>query len=315
MYNLSGGDVCLISDDYSSNDILSNNISSIDNDIANDIVNDNSNASTSNTSASNKSTSSSEGSSDVSTRKVRLIVDNRERYIIEALQKLGVIFECANLDICDMQFIHNGLLALVIERKTPMDASASIIDGRMKQQKYRLQRFGEISNERKMVLIEGEIIPSIRYGSLFGSALESMAIDTLVRDAIPVYRTKSLTETVTFLVNVLARLEKLDSIQMERNMDFASAISMKKKDNMDKKVCFLMQLQCIPGISNNISNAIATEYPNMRSLMTAYDELDSEKEKKSLLQDVPLILDDQKSRKRKRVGPAMSKKIYETMFE
>ena len=83
---------------------------------------------------------------------MELVIDSREKYLIDHLKENGYIqrrtspdnneeikgdFTVKTLDIGDIHIYLNGLLVIIIERKTISDLIASIMDGR-----YRNRNFG-----------------------------------------------------------------------------------------------------------------------------------------------------------------------------
>lgn len=71
---------------------------------------------------------------------------------------------------------------------------------------------------------------------------------------------------------------------------------------------FVKHLMCLPGLSEKIAIAIVKEYPRLEMLYDIYlsDEYDEE-DKKSLLENIQIVGNNGKS---KRIGPAISHKIY-----
>ncbi len=71
-----------------------------------------------------------------------LKVDNREKDLIQLLENQNVSFIKENLEIGDIQFLEkddtNNQLLVLIERKSYLDLSNSIKDGRYKEQKNRI---------------------------------------------------------------------------------------------------------------------------------------------------------------------------------
>ena len=66
-------------------------------------------------------------------------IDNRETKIIEYFKKNpSDCIEYSQLDLGDFMFKYNGVVILIIERKTIEDMASSIKDGRYREQKSRL---------------------------------------------------------------------------------------------------------------------------------------------------------------------------------
>ena len=78
-----------------------------------------------------------------------LIIDNREKHLIELLKKRypELVFSIQQLDIGDIHVLYKGILVVVIERKTIADLIASIKDGRYREQKLRLKALLKINHD------------------------------------------------------------------------------------------------------------------------------------------------------------------------
>ena len=80
---------------------------------------------------------------------IELIIDTREKNKISCLIILNFkkYVTTQNLDIGDIIFKYQDMTLLLIERKTVEDSGSSILDGRHKEQKYRIINSG-IPNKR-----------------------------------------------------------------------------------------------------------------------------------------------------------------------
>jgi ERCC4-type nuclease len=76
-------------------------------------------------------------------------------------------------------------IIIIIERKTLNDLSASIKDGRYKEQKERLVHSLK-SNVRKIMLIEGEKMSDFK---LPAKTFDSVVVNTMLRDNIHIHIT------------------------------------------------------------------------------------------------------------------------------
>ncbi len=70
---------------------------------------------------------------------------------------------------------------------------------------------------------------------------------------------------------------------------------------------YLMQ---VPRLSEQGAMSISQHYPSFATLMNAYFACTTEKEREKLLQDIPL----NSSASKRRLGPALSKFIYQCIF-
>ncbi len=272
----------------------------------------------------------------------RLIIDNREKDLKIAFKNA----EFKNLDIGDIQINYNkdgkDEIFLLIERKTMEDLIASVNDGRYREQKKRLLQSG-IPKERIMYLLEGssDDIPG-HFKTLFG-----MIINTLFRDQLKVFRVMDVEETIFFIKRIIDKLNQNDTdilnhikqkneineshgtseqgnnnVNNDNNdnndnnakntsLEYLSTIKLKKKDNLTVYHCSLLQLAQIPGMSIHNANRILEIYGSIANLVKSYYEIDDEDKRGKMLID--LVLDEVNGKKR-RLGPALSSKVYKYLF-
>jgi ERCC4-type nuclease len=247
----------------------------------------------------------------MSTTKVELFIDNREKYLIEELQKTTIQFSIKQLDIGDIVFKTNDDSVLVIERKTVNDLKASICDGRHREQKARL--LGTTSTDRIMYIIEGELSGSLDkiVSGLSISTLVGSIINTQLRDNIKVYKTSNLFETSEYIRKLFDKLNKdgesyFNPESKISNTKYSSTLKPSKKANMTPDIWFISQLSLIPQVTETISSEIVSKYGNIMALMREYDRTpDHLKEK--LLSDITYPISSGKTR---RIGDKVSKRIY-----
>ena len=107
---------------------------------------------------------------------IKLVIDNRETKLIELFDKNNISI-IKNLEIGDILIINEEKPIIIIERKTLSDLSASIKDGRYKEQKIRL--IHNYKNCKKIYLIE-----NTGNFDLSNSILLSTKINGILRDSI-----------------------------------------------------------------------------------------------------------------------------------
>lgn len=233
-----------------------------------------------------------------------LVIDYRENDIKKFFEDIDNV-SIENLDIGDIQIRQGSDILLVIERKTICDLSSSIKDGRHREQKARLLNSG-INVENIMYLIEGDL-DQTRIKCLPKSTIISSIINTLIRDKIKIYKTKSTKESIEFIDIVFKKIVKDPSIlNFKKNEDYVSTIKLKKKDNMDSNNCYLLQLAQIPGSSVKIAECIKKTYSNMMSLCNKYESISID-ERSKLLENLTYSIQNNKTR---RIGKVVSERIY-----
>ena len=126
-------------------------------------------------------------------------IDNREKKIIDTLDTLDESFNYVkeNLDLGDIQIVSHETndILVIIERKTLQDLSSSIKDGRYKEQKNRILNTA-LANVRKIYIFEGT--NSSDFG-LSQKIYESTIINSILRDNIHIYKSKSVLDTINFI--------------------------------------------------------------------------------------------------------------------
>lgn len=248
---------------------------------------------------------------------VRVVVDTREPALWQAFTdrlsaKDGIELEQRPLDVGDvlLQLKKEDLWIdmVLFERKTMPDLTASIKDGRYKEQKVRMLSL--LPAHRITYIIEGGyIIGNSGYGyGLSPSVYTGLYANTMYRDGIHVLYVRNTNETAQWISQVAEKLvAKPDCFDNDRMMliggceveggagtgDTAYAsvckAKVKKLDNINPKTCYLLQLAQIPGVSHKIADNIAEAYPTMSHLCQELDKCASREQRVQLLAKLPLI--------------------------
>jgi crossover junction endonuclease MUS81 len=236
---------------------------------------------------------------------IRLVLDTRETQLISLLRdrdldkySSSITFEVKQLDIGDIHICYDERI-WIIERKTVADLLASIKDGRYKEQKQRLIA----SRHDCMYLIEGDDIMSSK-NERHQVTLSSAYIHTMFRDGIRVLFVKNITDTVTFILTLCAKILDKPEYFVENckdHSDYVDCVKIKSKkiENITPDNCYIMQLAQIPGISAIIAKKIASIYPSMRDLVFALERLEDTEARIDLLSSI------------EKIGKEKAKKILE----
>ena len=231
---------------------------------------------------------------------VSLIVDNRES-IKELINEniKNVSFE--NLELGDYQFKLNDKVFLIIERKTVTDYAASIIDARSREQKKRL--LANKHNAHVMYLVEGNILKdntSYKYNKIDKYTIISSIINTMYRDNINVFHTSNVMETIFLLEAIYKKLDKQgDSFLKTKSTyeeDLINTVKSSKKANITPKINFKMMLNCIPGVSNKVSDRIVDKFGSMKILIENLNKIENKKEKIEFIKNLKMS-DNEKAKK------------------
>ena len=189
-----------------------------------------------------------------------LLIDHREKKLIECLRDKVKEFIKTNLDLGDIQIkkSRDSLPILYIERKTRQDWWASICDGRYKEQKSRLLSVRQ--SQKCSILYILETYKKTRHDK----TIDQSVWLTRLRDQIPVLETGSVSETVTLIIKIFQ-----DSNKFIKNetFNYTETLHVCKKKNLTPRRCFIMQLKQFPGISEKTAQAIIQKYPSWVELI------------------------------------------------
>jgi ERCC4-type nuclease len=186
--------------------------------------------------------------------------------------------------------------SVVIERKSFSDLSASIKDGRYKEQSLRLSS-SEYHNHNIIYLIEGSWTPGFQSSHLGIDTLYGSIISLSLLKGFSVIRTMNISDTASFICNLARKLKKTsmkmyyenyikndvkDDSTMENTIltsdvsippspnkvSYTSVIKIKKKDNITPDNIGVIMLSQIPSVNNITAETIINEYKSIKNLIT-----------------------------------------------
>ncbi|XP_028994827.1 crossover junction endonuclease MUS81 [Betta splendens] len=262
--------------------------------------------------------------------------------LVKELQRNGVNFDVRKLSVGDFLWVAREklvpvpgqlrapvgrelVLDYIIERKRMDDLCGSIIDGRFREQKFRIKRCGL---RRPIYLVE-EHGKAASHLSLPEATLQQAIVNTQVVDGFFVKRVQDVRESAAYLTVMTRYLTKLyqnktlicrsrelegdaEAEKGEGGTPFCSLMSfaefnhgaMKNKCQTVREV-FARQLMQISGLSGDKAAAILEHYSTPQSLMTTYEQCASEAEKEKLLSTIRY------GKLKRNVGPVLSRTVYQ----
>ena len=243
---------------------------------------------------------------------LNLVYDTRELKLKELLEKTDTINLCQEyLDLGDIVFRDDdGKDVLVIERKTLSDLYSSIQDGRYKEQKIRLMN--NYTRDQIVYIIEGTISNSTKFFKNSKSITDGALLNMAFRDKLTVLRTTDINETASILYKIGGKIIKNPEFFNSNiypttpQIQYLDTIKICKKDNMNPKLCNIIQLSQIPGVSKQMGETIIEKYGSISNLILEYKKIDDEKDKLQFLKNIELT--------NRKLGPVISKRIYEYLF-
>uniref|UniRef100_H0XWP5 Crossover junction endonuclease MUS81 n=1 Tax=Otolemur garnettii TaxID=30611 RepID=H0XWP5_OTOGA len=258
--------------------------------------------------------------------------------LLRELQRLHVAHTVRRLHIGDFLWVaqetkprDSGFLAArpgelvlnhIVERKRLDDLCSSIIDGRFREQKFRLKRCGL---EHRIYLVEEQ--GSVHNLSLPESTLLQAVTNTQVIDGFFVKRTADIKESAAYLALLTRGLQKLyqghtlcsrpwgipgdhqsGAVSSPNPLcslltfsDF-NAGAIKNKAQSVREV-FARQLMQVRGVSGEKAAALVDRYSTPASLLAAYDACASPKEQETLLSTIKC------GHLQRNLGPALSRTL------
>ncbi|XP_028565564.2 structure-specific endonuclease subunit MUS81 isoform X1 [Podarcis muralis] len=262
---------------------------------------------------------------------------SRKQDLVSELQRHNVPFSIRKLHIGDFLWVARErvlpaagqpqppaarelVLDYVVERKRMPDLCSSIIDGRFREQKFRLRQCG-ISHPIYLVEESG----STQHLSLPEKTLQQAMTNTQVVDGFFVKRTRDLRESAAYLTLMTRQLTRLyedktllsctkEELEQERPLQPSAGScrlltfaefnegAVKNKAQTVSEV-FARQLMQISGISGDKAAAILERYKTPASLLAAYASCPTPRCKEQLLSDVKC------GKLQRNLGPALSKTL------
>ncbi|EFA79197.1 crossover junction endonuclease [Heterostelium album PN500] len=231
----------------------------------------------------------------------------------------------------------------VKSRKRIDDLSSSIIDGRYKEQKFRLSRCG---CKNIFYVVEGRMHKENGWGTVnYGLPVETLTsalVSTFLHDDIVVRETPNLDATIDFikqtteLIKSKVKAQLFDKSKLDTSFQSSAAAassrrtslfvrtttttttssdgndictleSFNKRNQKNKDIplqeFFAAMLMQISGCSSEKSASIVELYPSPLALTLAYQKLNTDDDRLSMLKDIRY------GQQKKKIGPAISQLI------
>ncbi|XP_032138692.1 crossover junction endonuclease MUS81 isoform X5 [Sapajus apella] len=227
--------------------------------------------------------------------------------LLRELQRLHVTHTVRKLHVGDFVWVAQetnprdpaaspGELVLdhIVERKRLDDLCSSIIDGRFREQKFRLKRCGL---ERRVYLVEEH--GSVHNLSLPESTLLQAVTNTQVIDGFFVKRTADIKESAAYLALLTQGLRRLYQGPAQITPDPA----LPQTQAQSVREVFARQLMQVRGVSGEKAAALVDRYSTPASLLAAYDACATPREQETLLSTIKC------GRLQRNLGPALSRTL------
>ena len=182
-------------------------------------------------------------------------------------------------DICIRQSRESNE-TLLIERKSINDLAASIIDGRYKEQSYRLFH-ADIPNHNIVYLIEGKINDlNRRFSRIKPTALYSAMIVLQYFKGFSVFRTMSIKESAEYIVRITDKISRESTkgyydgfVNPYEGVEYQQVVSKNKKTNITPDNIGELMLCQIPSVSSNIAKEVMNRFGTIVKLIESIQAL------------------------------------------
>jgi len=181
-------------------------------------------------------------------------------------------------DIC-IRPDHDSPEILLIERKSINDLASSIVDGRYKEQSYRLFHTN-IPNHNIVYLIEGKITElNRRFSRIKPNALYSSMIVLQYFKGFSVFRTMSIQESANYIVRITDKIMRETKkgyydghVNPYDGVEYHQVVSTKKKNNITPENIGELMLSQIPSVSSSIAKEVMNRFGTITNLITSLQE-------------------------------------------
>lgn len=201
-----------------------------------------------------------------------IVVDNRETRLHDILlaRDLDVFSDKINIEVKQLDIGDIAIDNMLFERKTLQDMLSSIRDGRFREQKARMMSSEYVVS----YIVEG--------GSIINQdeTLQGAFLNTIYRDNIPIHFVKNIYETATLILTIATRIVKDPNRFEKKQCEYINTLKVKTKkiDNIDKSMCFTLQLCQIPHISTKIARSLVETHKTLSNLIKTLEGME-EKER------------------------------------
>lgn len=194
-------------------------------------------------------------------------IDIREKELIQfcsLLNNTGLIINNKQLHLGDT-IINNNV---IIERKTLTDLSASIKDGRYREQSFRLQKASEEGN-KIIYMIEGNL--DLYVGNIPKETLVR-SFYSLMNKGFNVFLTKNVKETAYFILQFAEKIKTNEKTNEklclgENYEDTEGIVHKQKNTNLNRDNISIFMLSQLPGISTITATILMDNYKHISILI------------------------------------------------
>jgi ERCC4-type nuclease len=214
---------------------------------------------------------------------MNIIVDNREKGLVKLLNAYKFMneFEHINVQIEQLPIgdiiitdRDNGEEKIVFERKHVSDLASSIVDGRYKEQSFRLDGSCPLSNHNIIYIIEGSISSlNPKFTKVKPAAIYSAICSLQYFKGFSVMKTSSMEETCEYILRMADKIHREkpthayyankgeiskpeQQSQQSQPLEYCDVVKRIKKDNITPENIGVIMLSQVPGVSPAVAKVL-----------------------------------------------------------
>lgn len=210
---------------------------------------------------------------------MNIIVDNREKGLVKLLNAYKFMneFEHINVQIEQLPIgdiiikdRDSGEERVVFERKHVSDLASSIVDGRYKEQSFRLDGSCPLSNHNIIYIIEGSISSvNPKFTKVKPSAIYSAICSLQYFKGFSVMKTSNMEETCEYILRMADKIHRekpvtayyankgeISQPQQPQTLEYCDVVKRIKKDNITPENIGVIMLSQVPGVSATVAKAL-----------------------------------------------------------
>jgi len=210
-------------------------------------------------------------------------IDYRETDLLSKMTELNkhpdILIQSVNLPLGDIIICTDDATEkVIIERKTLKDLSASIRDGRYKEQGFRLSACN-VPNHNIFYLLEGNLqtYKPFHKGAVDKYALLSSMVSITYYKGFSLYRANTLEESAEWLLQLAYKIGKeggqpfymQNIVKADPDDSYTTILKRTKKNNITPDNIGEIMLSQIPNVSTGVAITIMDKYKTLQNLMEA----------------------------------------------
>jgi ERCC4-type nuclease len=216
---------------------------------------------------------------EINIQEMNIIVDNREKGLVKLLNAYKFMYEMEHINIQIEQLPIGDIIIkdrdtdneerIVFERKHVSDLASSIVDGRYKEQSFRLDGSCPLSNHNIIYIIEGSIASlNSKFTKVKPAALYSAICSLQYFKGFSVMKTSNMEETCEYILRMADKIyrekptapyyaNKGETSQPQpQSQEYSEVVKRVKKDNVTPENIGVIMLSQVPGVSVAVAKGL-----------------------------------------------------------